>query len=406
MLVDKCFGSAELFFPTDPTEKSASFGGMAACNASGARSFHYGSIRNYIEALRIILIDGSIIELKRGRYTAEKRRFVIPTLDGRSIGGELPHYNMPRVKNASGYFASDDMDLIDIFIGSEGTLGIITEIVVKLLPLPKSMYAVVAFMPNEESALMLVKAIRSEYIKKNIPIFDYKAVAIEYFNSASLQLLLSQKKNYAAFSSIQEIKDASASAVYVEFHGDNDDELLNAMQRLGDTIKTLGGNESDTWVAENERDLEKLLFFRHAVPESVNMHIDEKRKIYPAIRKLSTDMAVPDPYLKYMIDLYNKGIKKYCLDAVIFGHIGNNHVHVNIIPNSISDYKIGNDLYTEWAKAVADLGGAVSAEHGVGKLKKKLLPMMYGDEGIREMINFKRLFDPNLLLNAGTMFDI
>ena len=120
--------SAVCFFPPDPTETSASIGGMAACNASGARSYRYGPTRNYVESLRVVLPDGSVLSLRRGEHKAEGRRLSLVTDTGRVIAGELPEYTMPDVKNASGYYVRENMDLIDLFIGSEGTLGIVSQI--------------------------------------------------------------------------------------------------------------------------------------------------------------------------------------------------------------------------------------------------------------------------------------
>jgi D-lactate dehydrogenase (cytochrome) len=115
-------------------------------------------------------------------------------------------------------------------------------------------------------------------------------------------------------------------------------------------------------------------------------------------------MAVPDKSLFEVMDMYNTDLCKAQLESVIFGHIGNNHVHVNILPRTMEEYEIGLKLYHKWASKVIGLGGTISAEHGIGKLKTSLLKQMYGDVGIRQMLMVKQTFDPESRLNRGNLF--
>ena len=126
----------EQFFPTDPTEASACLGGMAACNASGARSYAYGPMRPHVTGLHVALTDGDLLELHRGEVFARGRCLSLVTVQGRTLELDLPDYTMPKTKNASGYFVADDMDAIDLFIGACGTLGVITELEIALQSAP------------------------------------------------------------------------------------------------------------------------------------------------------------------------------------------------------------------------------------------------------------------------------
>ena len=152
-------------FSPDPTETSASLGGMVACNASGARSFYYGATRNHIGSLRVVLMNGSTVLLRRGAREVENGAYVLETLEGEALRGALPQYPMPCVKNASGYYVKPNMDMIDIFIGAEGTLGIVTEIELCLLPAPRAVWGVTVFFPTEESAVLFVRAMRGEVLR-------------------------------------------------------------------------------------------------------------------------------------------------------------------------------------------------------------------------------------------------
>lgn len=393
------------FYSTDPTETSASIGGMAACNASGAKSFRYGSTRDHVESIRVVLADGEVLSLKRGQSYAENGRFKLVTESGRTILGELPKYKMPNVKkNTSGYYNKPNMDMLDLFVGSDGTLGIISEIEIELNKTQKSNWGVTIFMPDEEKALDLVRALRGEKILDDLTPIILKPSAIEFFSHKALEMLRYQQKTNPAFSSIQEIKECYHTAVFIEIEGDSDDEIWEGIEELGDVIVKLGGDEQATWVSNNSISLEKLHNFRHACPECVNMQIDEAKKTDSTITKLGTDMSVPDEKLKEVMKMYNDDIEKNQLHAVIFGHIGDNHLHVNIIPRSEQEYKMGKELFLEWAEKIAAMGGAVSAEHGVGKLKVPFLQKMYNDEELNEMRELKELFDPERLLNRGAIF--
>jgi len=350
------------FFPPDPTEDTASLGGMASCNASGARSFKYGSTRNHIESLRVVFADGTARELRRGEP-------VPPDVP-------LPDYREPNVKSAAGYYVADKMDFLDLFIGAEGTLGIITELTLKLSPIPDAIWGLTAFLPSEKAALDFVKKLRT----KTTP------AAIEFFDFNALNLLRQNPD-------LPKLDPEFHTAVCVEFHG-TDDEVEKAAGILPDTA----------WVATEPSELEKMRLFRHALPEAVNQRIAERKREHPDLTKLGTDMSVPDDRLEKVMALYRKGLDHEKLEHVIFGHIGNNHVHVNILPQNPEEYERGKKLYFEWAKQIVEMGGSVSAEHGIGKLKRDFLEIMYGNSGIDQMRALKAYFDPADHLNPGNLF--
>jgi len=388
------------FFSPDPTETTASIGGMTSCNASGACSFKYGSTRDYIEAIKVVLADGDILELKRGGAKAYGRKFSIKLNSGKILNGNIASYNMPNVKNASGYYAKDDMEIIDLFIGCEGTLGIITEVEIKIIPKPEFIYGLTSFFKNEEDALKFVRAVRGDSGG-----YKTKPAALEYFNHNALKLLKSQKITNPSFNKLPEIYSHYHTAIYTEYHGESRDSTLKMIMNASELMTSCGGYDGDTWVATNERDMERLHFFRHSTPEAVNLIIDSRRIINPSITKLGTDMAVQDEYLEKVVNLYNTSMDEGKFESVMFGHIGNNHIHVNIIPRDMQEYYKGKELYNSIAKKVIAMGGTVSAEHGIGKMKTALLKEMFGEAGIMEMITLKELFDPELRLSKGNIFN-
>ena len=386
----------EQIFPTDPTETSACLGGMAACNASGARSYAYGPMRPHVSGLRVALACGDLVALRRGELKAHGRTLELTTESGRRIALDLPTYVMPQTKNASGYFVEDDMDAIDLFIGSDGTLGVITELELELMPAPAATWGVSCFFTTEAAAVAFTQAAR--------PALGL-ATAFEYFDAAALDILRTQRENSTAFSALPAIDPEAACCIFVELSGTSEDELLDELYRLGELLDETGGSEKATWVARTDVDREAQRFFRHAVPESVNMLIDERRRTDPTITKLGSDMSVPDDKLADVMALYRASLSEAGLESAAWGHIGNNHLHVNVLPRNARDYARGKELFESWAVRVTAMGGAVSAEHGVGKLKRSFLAVMYGENHVREMARVKLALDPYGQLGRGNLFD-
>jgi len=399
------------FFPPDPTETSAAIGGMCASNASGARSFFYGPTRRYIESLRLVLEDGSVVQPERGLQRAEGLVFQLQTEDGRLLKGTLPSYRMPATKNTAGLFARPDMDLIDLVIGSEGVLGILTEIEIVLIPLPEAVSGVMGFFPETSGALRFVRLVRGDAFENAGSVNTaagsgtdmQKPAAIEFFDGNSLELLRGQKRNNPAFSELPEVPENIAAAVYVEYHGPDADSVEQRIFALAEILEQCGGDGDATWLAEQPKELVRLKDFRHALPEAINLLIDERRKDEPGLIKLGTDMAVPDEALERIYKLYVGDLKASGLEYVLFGHIGNNHIHVNILPHTAEHYERGTRLYLEWAQQVVSMGGTVSAEHGIGKLKTELLRRMYGENGVEQMRRVIAVFSPDGRLNRGNI---
>ena len=376
------------YFPPDPTESSASLGGMAACNSSGAKTYRYGATRPYINGLRIALPDGDVIALRRGECFARGRLFALRTESGREIKGSLPSYTMPECKNASGYYAADDMDLVDLFIGSDGTLGLITELELRLIEMPKAIWGINCFFKRESAALDFVENLRS----------CSAIAAIEYFDCNSLAILRAHDDGGCP------VPEGYECMIYVELHTADNAEAMDAIRLVGREMENVGESCANTWAARSLPDRERLLELRHKVPESVNALIARRKRADKAIAKVGSDMAVPDAYLKDVFAMYRRSLEERGFQFAIWGHIGNNHVHVNVLPRQKEDMAAGKAMFMEWAKEVVAMGGTVSAEHGTGKNKAAFLPVLYGEEGVREMAAVKRCFDPECMLGAGNLF--
>ena len=389
------------FFTPDPTETTATIGGMIACNASGALSFKYGATRSHILSLRVMLTSGHILSLTRGVQKTSGRMFETD-LNGPVFAGSVPCYTIPDVKSAAGYFAKDNMDLLDLFIGSEGTLGIITEAELALTPYPEYVWGVTAFFPAEEGAIRFVQEVRDDADSQSDILTP---AAIEFFDANALGMLHSHLQEHPGFADLPDIPKPGQTAIYLEYHGDSEEAMEAAIEAMSIKMDECGGDEQTAWMAMDETEMERLHNFRHAIPEIVNLTIDERRKKDPSLTKLGTDMSVPSSELAAIMKLYRTSLEKAGLQFVIFGHIGNNHVHVNILPETTEDYKKGKALYLTWADQVIKMCGSISAEHGIGKLKTAFLEKMYGPQGIQEMKEVKKVFDPDGVLSPGNLFE-
>jgi D-lactate dehydrogenase (cytochrome) len=288
---------------------------------------------------------------------------------------------------------------------------VIDEIELRLVPLPAAIWGVTAFFPSEPDAVRFVDRIRKRFRTHKPQAAPVRPdglaavlAALEFLDARALALLRSRKESTPAFGELPDIPSGRPTAIYVEFHGPDENAVETAMAEMSKLLEACGGNEAATWVATGEKERVRMKGFRHAVPEAVNLTIDERRKKEPALTKLGTDLAVPDAKLNEVLALYRRDLDRTGLDHVIFGHIGENHLHVNILPVTAADYERGRALYLEWARAVVLMGGTVSAEHGIGKLKTALLKEMVGEAGLRDMRALKRLFDPAGLLNPGNLF--
>ena len=263
----------EVFFPTDPTEVSATIGGMVACNASGARSYRYGAVRPHVSALRVVLADGQTLALTRGQVKEHDGVLSLTTEQGSRIEVPVPAYTMPSVKNASGYYAAPGMDAVDLFVGSDGTLGVICEIELELLAAPAVTWGVSCFFEQERQAMDFTCAARERITC---------ASAMEFFDEAALAILAHQRTTSRAFATLPVTPEGARCCIFVELVCQSEDKAYEELWEIADLMEQVGADESRTWVARTDLDREAQRFFRHAVPESVNMLIDERRKTPPS----------------------------------------------------------------------------------------------------------------------------
>ncbi len=340
-----------LFFAGYPMSLEMCFiGGNVAENAGGGRAIKYGVTGRYILGLEVVL----------------------PTGDVATFGGKI-------VKDVTGY------NMVQLMVGSEGTLGIFTKIFVKLLPLPKAKIDMMALFEDVQSAINLVPIIMKEM--RIIP------TGIEFMDRLSLETsceFLGERK--------EKYKNAGAFLI-IELDGNDPDTVRNECLDIGDLCLDHGA--IDAFVAEGPADQEKIW--------KVRRHVAEAFKAISPVQSLE-DIVVPVSRIPELIPELERLSKKHGVFIPCYGHAGDGNLHATIVKrpeDSMAHWKellprVLEDLYISTRK----LGGTISGEHGIGHKRKRYLPLVLGEAEIEAMKNIKRALDPNNIINPGKIFDI
>lgn len=366
------------FYPPNPTETLASIGGTAATNASGSRSYKLGVTRDYVLEADVVLADGKSATLSRGQAISK------PLLldDGTEIPFPETDYVSPQFKNAAGYFVQPGMDWLDLFIGSDGTLGLFTRIRLKLIPRPEDFISGTLFFDNEEACWDLVEKIR--FTRNSL----ISPCSLEYFDLFSLKKLQPTHPN---------IPDGARAALLFEQDVLKKEDYDSVLEAWFEYLSEQNVALDNSWFAQNAGDRQKFHDFRHDIPVIINEENSRLGRV-----KIGTDMAVADEYFLEMMRFYREELSRSGLEFVIFGHMGENHLHVNLLPGpgqvdqAKSTCGILIDRILQWK-------GTVSAEHGVGKLKKSYFAKMVGPQALEELRKIKNALDPDGRLGPGNI---
>lgn len=364
--LQKAAAKTRQFFGPNPTEDSASIGGIINTNAGGARSFHYGSVRRHVLSLEVTFMDGRTERLERGQR-----------VDFRVGSIRRPE----TTKNSAGYYLAPELEWMDLLAGSEGTLGIITEAELQLLTEPAGMLSGVVFFPSEDLAMDAVTAWR--------PVGELRL--LEFLDQPALDLLRARYPEIP-------VKARAALLIEQNLTSEDDPEVDAWTERMA-AQEALA---EESWFGLRETDRERFREFRHALPVMV---VDAVRR--NGFPKTGTDYAVPLEHERKLHSFY----KRRCEEMVpgqysIYGHAGDANNHVNLFPVTAEQARRVEAMMYEFAQFVVSLGGTVAAEHGIGKGKTDLLELMYAKAEIGVMKEVKRSLDPDWRLGRGTIFPV
>lgn len=345
MEFQKAVEEVGLFYPPDPaSEQYSTLGGNVSENAGGMRAAKYGITKDYVVALRAVLPNGEII-------TAGKKT----------------------IKDVAGY------NIAGILTASEGTLAVITQITLKLIPKPKFKQTYMGVFPNVTQAMNAVfKSLAS----------GANPVAMEFLDALVIKALKEK------FPNISLPSDAGGILVG-DVDGSSKEEVQSQLQTLKDSFAQNGSN--DFIIAQNEEEANKLWFARrNASPATM---------IY-GTKKLNEDISVPRSKLPEALDgIYAIG-EKYGFNVPCFGHSGDGNIHVNVMvkdKNNEKEMEDGHKAIEEIFQFVVDLGGTLSGEHGIGLSKAPFMHIAFTDGEMELFRSIKKAFDPNNILNPFKM---
>lgn len=352
-----------LFYAPDPTsEKECFFGGSVATNASGSRTFKYGSTRKYVRALEVVLATGEVLNIRRREI--EKNTF-----------GYLPFQNM-----------------VDLFVGSEGTLGIITKAEVELLKKPENFFGGMAFFETLKEALDFVVNVRKE-LKKDIPCIRPRAV--ELFDEHGLNII----RPVSPF----KIPEKANVGIFFEQEYTAESGFEGILEKWIAFLESNKAIVDDTIIADTKKQQDELRMLRHKIPSTLFEEGGEH--VANGGGKISTDWSVPIDKIHETID-YAKALadEAKIVEPVIYGHIGNGHPHYNFIAKNADEKKQILDVVHKTCQRVVSIGGTIAGEHGIGKIKKDFMKYQYPESIIQSMKAVKKSLDPNGILAPGNLF--
>jgi len=416
------------FYPPVPTYQQAMIGGTVSTNAGGAATFKYGVTRNWVHGLRVLLFNGDLLVLERGQYVARRgESFTIALTDGRKLTVPVPDYRLPDVKKVSaGYHAADPLDLIDLFIGSEGTLGLITAITVNLRPLPPAVVTGLAAVTDPKLALLLAAALRdaAERAREAQDPRGPDIRAIEWLDDRSLEILrehdeprrlrveLAPDACGAVLFELELPEPTSSDDVlatlagYVERRETLEDYPLT---RLASILEDHGALDSLQFaLADDPQRQQALTGLREAVPTRVSEILSRRRAESPGVEKVGGDLIVPLGELPGMIQLFRSSFERRGLEYAVWGHLSDGNLHPNALPRNAGEVRSGFEALLEFADEAARRGGCPLSEHGVGRspIKQQILRRFLGEPAIEQMRRIKLALDPDARFAPGVLFPL
>jgi glycolate oxidase len=338
-----------LFYPPDPSSRGSCFiGGNISHNSGGPKAVKYGVVKDYVLNLQVVLPNGEII------WT------------GANV-----------VKNSTGY------NLTQLMVGSEGTLGIVTKIVLKLIPLPKyDLLMLVPFRSLEKASEAVSAIFRAGFVPSALELMEIEAIQItqQYVDSVSVP-----------------VTDDIEAHLIIEVDGNNMDVLMSDMEAISNLLTQYESGE--VYFADDAQQKAELWKMRRRAGEAIKM----------AGYTIEEDTVVPRAELPALIRIVKQLGKKYNFHAVCFGHAGDGNLHIRIKKegtlNSLDDPGLVEGLRALFAE-VHRLGGTISGEHGIGLIQKGYLDIVTREANLELMRGIKKTFDPNNILNAGKIFDL
>lgn len=372
-----------LCFPINPTQQTATLGGVFATGASGMSGVRVGEAYSYVNKLRWVTPTGTLWELTRGQYVFDKNGCPLPDGTFFEAPNELFHSHIVRAKIEQG------TDLIDFLWASEGNLGVVAEMEWALLPMQKEIWGVVYFF-NENSKAMDFSHWLFEWQKE----YGEILFAAEYYNSQALNLLLAHRQYNQQLKMLPEFPVDACAAVYIELRGQNGEYLEEALFEQMEQFAIFGGSDEDTWAENEQVSVARLREIRHILVECINMEMANIEENDAP----EGDFSAPPKQSIYCLERYLKGMHKNGINGVLYGHILQNRHHVFLPVDTAEQKAAAETLLQEWAAEALSQNGMIGAEYGIGKKKRDFFCSHLEETQKRALLCIKQTFDPNGLM--------
>jgi D-lactate dehydrogenase (cytochrome) len=411
--LDAALRAQGAWYPPVPTFTGATVGGVVSTNAAGAATFKYGATRAWVEELTVVLADGDVLDLRRGEVHAHVDGYFEIERSASIVRVPVPDYRMPRVpKVSAGYYAAPGMDLIDLFIGAEGTLGVVTSVTLRTESPRPSVALALVNCPTRHTGLRLAADLRTAS--------GMGVAAIEHMDRKSLELL--REDHVDAECQVTLPADAELLLIVtLEVVGGLDSS--QAFEEIGRALDEVTPNtplvqfcrllsradvldRAEIALPDDHARQAQFIALREAVPAAVNQRIGRaQRTIDPRIAKMAADVIVPHERLADLLDLCDAEFARRGLAGAVWGHISDGNLHPNVVPRSFDEYVAGSKAVLTIGRAAIGWGGSPCAEHGVGRhaVKQQLVRDLYGDSGVAAMHRVKAALDPRRRLAPGVL---
>jgi len=390
--------AGRFFWPPDPTERSASIGGIAANNSRGICSFHYGPARLHIKNIRVVDTNGDIHTITRGQYISSKGFCPLPggrqlVLDPAIFQGQYSHQ------------LSDPFDLMDLYLGSEGMLGVITELTLSLRPSSKELWGIVFFFEHQPWAIDFIFRIKPGEKRQGMQ-SHADIAAIEFMDQTTLECINDYKQESTRLKGFPDLDKTITTAVYVEIHGNSVGTVETLSGILLETAAQCGADPDNTWAFCNDVEIQQPHIFLHAAAESVHFFIDKARLKDQRITKLGMNIRLQNIFLSDVFEMVRKDLLSNELKAAIFGHAACEKLDINLLPQDYQQFDKGKRLLEEWSKKIQNQKGRTVSAPGVGKLKKALFGSIPLPQRLNLICRVKQQLDPDGLWNPGNLHDL
>ncbi len=429
--LDEACAAEGAYFPPVPTYDGATVGGIVSTDAAGAATFKHGTTRAWVDGLTVVLASGEVLDLERGATTAHPDGWwEIETLAGTRVRVPVPRVAVAGVpKVSAGYrgvargAAATGMDLVDLFVGSEGTLGIVTGVRLRVVRPRPAWLAVLVPVAGDAEAVALTRELREEALRtrREGDPAGADVAAIEYMDARCVEIL---REDGVPSRAGVPVPDASCALLLVQLElpssydrGRAHEELAAAVDagasgpvatlcRILDRHGVLG---TAVPALPGEEDRRRALFaLREAVPEGVNARVRAAAlRSGEAVSKSGGDVIVPFDRLAEALEGWRRILASTGLDAAVWGHISDGNMHPNLVATDAESMEKARAAQVSIGGLAIAFGGSPLAEHGTGRnpAKKRMLAAFHGDDGVESMRATKRALDPGWKLAPGILFD-